>query len=124
MTRYLAATLADIRAVMTDRPRPSLATLASKLGGYGQDSDCDLSGQYPPARAGRLTPSLSSQKGPRAKRHTRDLPRSRRRETEFTRAACHRLTAAVQALSSVWVGPSELSGGPGRCRPVYRSPRC
>jgi hypothetical protein len=36
----------------------------SKLGGHGQDSGCGLSGQFPPARAGRLTPSLRSQRAP------------------------------------------------------------
>ena len=88
MTRYLAATLADIRAVMTDRPRPSLATLASKLGGYGQDSDCDLSGQYPPARAGRLTPSLSSQKapGPSDTPETYPVPGDAKRNSRAPRA--------------------------------------
>jgi len=35
----------------------------SKLGGSRQDSDCDLSRQFPPARAGRLT--RPSQKRPR-----------------------------------------------------------
>jgi len=30
---------------------------------------------------------------------------------------------AIQALSSLWVCPSALSDGAGRCRPVYRSPR-
>jgi hypothetical protein len=31
---------------------------------------------------------------------------------------------AIQALNSLWLCPSALSGGAGRCRPVYRSPRC